>query len=213
MPRMATTRALSRAASRNAAVVISDISRNVGIGRKQKRREEAAQYDKDGDDKGVEQRGKKKRGGRDERHQQECRDRPKEIKMVNRAAREGDGIQNHDAGRAQGLRERGEIFARHHHAANKQAEAGEKTNGHAQLRRGEVVVKRVFDEKRDTEKQREPAEPGEAFDAHELFPINFWQRRFRWCQRTQWRDGRRKGNFDLDRKSTRLNSSHLGISY
>ena len=58
MPRMATTSALSRTASKNAVAVISTISRKVGIG-------------------------------------------PKELKMINRAAGERDGVEDDDAGGAQ----------------------------------------------------------------------------------------------------------------
>src|ERR1039458_10140928 len=119
--------------------------------------------------------------------------------MVERAAREGDGVENHHAGRAQSLSERGEIFARHHHTADQQTEAGEKTNGDAQLRRNEIVVERVFDEERDAEKQRESAEPRETFDAHELFPVDFWQRGFGWRQRSQRWQRRNQFRFERDR--------------
>ena len=95
--------------------------------------------------------------------------------MINRAARERDGVKDDDAGGAQRLRERGEIFARHHHAADEQAKAGKKADGHAQFGRDEVVVERVFDEERDAEEQRKAADPRETFHAHELFPVDFWR--------------------------------------
>ena len=112
------------------------------------------------------------------------------------------------------MRKRGEIFLRHRHAADEQAKTGEKTDGDAQFGWNEIVVERVLDEKGDAEEQSESAEPGETFDPHELFPIDFWRGlvlRFRWSRKRwrrfgknrprHWRNGRRCDG----RRSFRLN--------
>ena len=160
-------------------------------GRKQNRRQEAPQHSEDGHDEGVEPRGEQECRGRDERHEQERGNRPEKIKMINRAASERDGIQHDDARGTKRLRERGEVFARHHHSAHEQSDAGEKTDGDAQFRWNEVVVERVFDEERDAEEQRESTDPRKTFHAHELFPVDgrlgFW----RWNGCRPWRSWRR----------------------
>ena len=120
--------------------VTEQAERIVLAGRKQNRREKTAQHAEDGDDQCVQPDRQQEGRRRDERHQEKGRQRPKKFKMVNRAAGKSDGIKNDDAGRAQRLRKYGEIFPRHHHAADEQAETSEKPDGDAQFRRDEIVV-------------------------------------------------------------------------
>ena len=54
--------------------------------------------------------------------------------MINRAAGKRDGVKHNHARRAKRMRQRGEIFARHHHPAHDQAEAGKKADAPLGLR-------------------------------------------------------------------------------
>ena len=90
--------------------VSEEAKRVVLAGREQNGREKTTEHAEDGDDEGVEAHGDKKRRGGDERHEQERRDRPEEFKVVDRSARERDGVKRDDARGAQGMRERGKFL-------------------------------------------------------------------------------------------------------
>ena len=169
-------------------------------------REESAQHSENRDDEGVEPDGEKERRGCDERHQQESWNRPEEIKVINRTARERNAIEDDNSGRAQSLRKHGEMFARHHHAADEQTETGEETNRHSQDGRDEIVVERVFDEKYNAEEQCESANPRKTFHPYELFPIDFRSRLGR-----RLKNGRRRGGRRRWRRKDRLGTVAIGL--
>src|SRR5262249_38057025 len=79
-----------------------------------------------------------------------------------------------DAGRAKRLRSDGVFFPFQQQTANNKTGPDDEPDRHPQLRRYQVVLKRIFYEKRDAEEKREAADPREQFRAHELLPIDRW---------------------------------------
>src|ERR1700683_5765181 len=97
-----------------------------------------------GDYESIEPHGEKEGSGCDEPHQQESRDRPEEIKVINRTACERNAIEDYNSCRTQCLRKNREAFARHHHAADQQTQADEETNRYSQDWRARDIVQRVI---------------------------------------------------------------------
>ena len=105
-------------------------------------------------------------------HQRKRWDQSEERKVVERSAGEGNGIENENAGRTQGLRGDDVFLALQRHAANDQRDAGKKSDRNSQFRRNQIVFERIFHEEGDAEEQGKPANPGEHFRAHELLPVD-----------------------------------------
>src|SRR5258708_35140093 len=92
--------------------------------------------------------------------------------MIVSATCKGDGVEHQDAGRAKRLRSDSVFFSLQKQTARNKTGADDEPDGNPQLRRDQVVLERVFDEKRDAQEKREPANPREQFRAHELLPVD-----------------------------------------
>ena len=97
--------------------------------------------------------------------------------MIVSSTCKGHGVEHQDAGRAERLRSDSVFFPFQKQTANNKTGADDEPDRNPQLRRDQIVLERIFHEKRDAEEKREPADPREQFRAHELLPID---RRFGW---------------------------------
>src|SRR4029077_7283108 len=128
-------------------------------------------------DDGVQPNGKQKRDRCDQRHQQKRWNETEEREVIVSSTCKGDGVEHQDAGRAKRLRSDSVFFPFQKQTANNKTGADDEADCNPQLWRDQVVLERIFHEKCDAEKKREPADPREQFGAHELLPID---RRLGW---------------------------------
>ena len=81
------------------------------------------------------------------------------------------GVENHNAGRAKTLRRDPVTTARQPPAEGDQPGTDHHPDHDPAERRDEIVLEGIFDQENDPEKERQPAQPGEQFHAHERLPI------------------------------------------
>ena len=91
-------------------------------------REKAAGDSENRDHERIHSHCEEKRRCRDERHQRKRWDQSEERKVVERSAGEGNGIENENAGRTQGLRGDDVFLAFQRRATNDQRDAGKKSD-------------------------------------------------------------------------------------
>jgi hypothetical protein len=156
--------------------------------RQQQRRQEAAQQTEHRDDDGV-QPDREREGRRgDQHHQDQGRDRAEERKLVDGAAGKGHPVEADNARGAKRVGDDLEVLARKANSSNDQPDPNEETDRDAHFRGHEIMVEAVFDEERDSEEQRQTADPCKELHAHELLKI---EGRLGWLCANRHRTNRR----------------------
>ena len=111
---------------------VAEQSKRIVLSGGQKDRcEKAAGDSENRDHERIHSHCEEKRRCRDERHQRKRWDQSEERKVVERSAREGNGIENENAGRTQGLRGDDVFLSFQRHATNDQRDAGKKSDRNA----------------------------------------------------------------------------------
>src|SRR2546430_1538703 len=157
-------------------------------GGRQCRREKTAGNSEHGDDDRVQSNGEKKRDDGNQDHQQKCRNQSEEREVIIRSTCKSHRVEDENAGGTERLRGDGVFLSLQQYSADKQRHADDEANCNPHCRRNQIVLERIFDEKRHTEEKREPADPREKFCAHELLPID-WRSRWLRCFRRRRRVG------------------------
>src|SRR5207237_4417703 len=115
--------------------VTEQSQRMVLSGRQKNWCEKAASDSENRDHERIHSHCEEKRRCRDERHQRKRWDQSEERKVVERSACEGNGIENKNAGRTQGLRGDDVFLAVQRHATNEHRDAGKKSQRNVMLLR------------------------------------------------------------------------------
>ena len=92
--------------------------------------------------------------------------------MIIRSTGKRHGIEHKDSSRAERLRSDRVFLPFEEQTADEKTGANEESNRNPQLRWDEIMLKRIFHEKRHAEEKRQPADPREQFRAHKLLPIH-----------------------------------------
>ena len=140
-------------------------------GRQQHRCEETAEHAQERDHLRLQAHCQQEGGRCDQRHQDERRNRPEELEMVNRAAGKRDGVEDQNTRGAKRVSGDRVVLPAHHHAPGDQTDSNQETERDPDFRRDEIVFERVFYEIGHAQEQREAADPGEQLRPHELLPI------------------------------------------
>ena len=92
--------------------------------------------------------------------------------MVERPACESNSVENKGSGRTKGLRRDHVLLPLQRQATDDQNQTHSETDRYAHFRRNEIMLERVFHEKRDAKEQGQSADPCEELRAHELLPVD-----------------------------------------
>ena len=92
--------------------------------------------------------------------------------MVERPACESNRVENESSGRTKRLCRNHVLFPLQRQADDDQNQTHSETDRYAHFRLNEIMLERVFHEKRDAQEKRQSADPCEELRAHELLPVD-----------------------------------------